>query len=160
MASRNRYALGHVKGEHVPFVVGHSTSNPGRSEWFHEEDRGHHTTCHIWRGVKIKTGYGRVTVEGRKRLAHVVAWERLHGSVPDGCVLDHLCRQVDCVNPEHLEPVTQRVNCRRGASTKLTFEQAQTIKRSTDVARVVASKFSISPSTVAAIRSGRTWKDA
>jgi hypothetical protein len=49
------------------------------------------------------------------RRAHRVAFEWLVGPVPKGLVLDHLCRNRGCVNPSHLEPVTQQVNTLRGA---------------------------------------------
>ena len=59
-------------------------------------------------------GYCLVRVDGTRRLAHRFAWELLHGSVPEGLVLDHLCRNRACVNPYHLEPVAQRENLLRG----------------------------------------------
>ena len=34
--------------------------------------------------------------------------------MPRGLELDHLCRVRSCVNPEHLEPVTHKVNMQRG----------------------------------------------
>lgn len=36
------------------------------------------------------------------------------GPIPDGLVIDHLCRNPQCVNPMHLEPVTPEENTRRG----------------------------------------------
>jgi HNH endonuclease len=69
--------------------------------------------CHIWQGVKIKRGYGRLKVRGRNTLAHVFVFETLVEKVPDGLVLDHLCEVELCVNPFHLEPVTQAENVRR-----------------------------------------------
>jgi len=41
-------------------------------------------------------------------------YENLHGEVPRGLVLDHLCREPQCVNPDHLEPVTSAENVMRG----------------------------------------------
>jgi hypothetical protein len=38
----------------------------------------------------------------------------LVGPIPDGLVLDHLCRVRNCVRPEHLEVVTFRENVLRG----------------------------------------------
>ena len=72
------------------------------------------TTCWFWIGRLDKNGYGRLCFAGRHRLAHVLAWERFRGPVSAGLVLDHLCRVPRCVNPDHLEPVTQLVNVRRG----------------------------------------------
>lgn len=41
-------------------------------------------------------------------------YEQVRGPIPAGLHLDHLCRNTMCVNPDHLEPVTQRVNTLRG----------------------------------------------
>ena len=71
--------------------------------------------CWLWIGhVDEKLGYGRFVVEGRRRVAHLVSYEALVGPVPAGLQLDHLCRVRSCVNPAHLEPVTQAVNIFRG----------------------------------------------
>jgi protein-arginine kinase activator protein McsA len=45
--------------------------------------------------------------------AYRVAYIELVGQIPDGLQVDHLCRVVFCVNPAHLEPVTQQENIRR-----------------------------------------------
>lgn len=85
--------------------------------------------CHRWTGGKIK-GYGAIRLQNPRRVrrVHVVAYELAHGPVPAGMELDHVChtrsgctRTVDCphrlcANPDHLEPVTHRVNVLRGNS--------------------------------------------
>ena len=53
-------------------------------------------------------------MDGHSR-AHRAIYEEMVGPIPDGLVLDHLCSVRNCVNPEHLEPVTQAENARRGA---------------------------------------------
>lgn len=48
--------------------------------------------------------------------AHRWAYEHFVGPIADGLVLDHLCRNTSCVNPRHLEPVTQQENVLRGSA--------------------------------------------
>jgi len=68
--------------------------------------------CHLWLG-RVADGYGRY---GRSPEvgAHIMAWTLVNGPVPTGMVLDHLCRVRRCVNPLHLEPVTNAENVQRG----------------------------------------------
>jgi hypothetical protein len=68
--------------------------------------------CWEWQGRLDKNGYGR---KG-SCLAHRVVYEALVGKIHEGLTLDHLCRNHPCVNPEHLEPVTGKVNTLRGES--------------------------------------------
>ena len=67
--------------------------------------------CWEWIGAKTSGGYGSLW-PGFK--VHRLAYELLVGSVPDGLVLDHLCRNRACVNPAHMEPVTACENVARG----------------------------------------------
>lgn len=69
--------------------------------------------CWRWT-ASLRDGYGQVRVGSRVRGAHVVVYELLVGSVPDGMELDHACRNRWCVNPEHLSPMTHRENVLRG----------------------------------------------
>ena len=62
--------------------------------------------CELWTGPRDRDGYGR---DGR-RLAHIAAYEREYGAIPDDHVLDHLCRRRHCVALHHLEPVKQSEN--------------------------------------------------
>ncbi len=71
------------------------------------------TPCWLWL-ASTSNGYGQISVDGHDRQAHRVAYEMLVGPIPQGLQLDHLCRTQICVNPEHTEPVTQRVNILRG----------------------------------------------
>ena len=73
--------------------------------------------CWVWTGALLRNGYGYFGVErGRCQLAHRWAYESAHGLIPIGLVIDHLCRNKACVNPAHLEAVTQSVNVLRGDS--------------------------------------------
>lgn len=76
-------------------------------------------SCWIWTGYVNPAGYGQVSTggrAGRMKLVHRVVYELMIGPIPDGLVLDHLCRNRVCVNPAHLEPVTNRENTLRGES--------------------------------------------
>lgn len=78
-------------------------------------DRSDPTGCWFWTGA-LTRGYGSFNTGGKRKYAHRLAYEELVGPIPDGLQIDHLCRVPNCVNPEHLEPVTQRENLRRGNS--------------------------------------------
>lgn len=71
--------------------------------------------CWLW-GAATTNGYGVVQHEGRVQRAHRVVYALLRTVVPDHLELDHLCRVRGCVNPDHLEPVTQVVNNARSDS--------------------------------------------
>lgn len=73
-------------------------------------------SCWLWTAVLNSAGYGRFHLDGKMRLAHRVAYEGMVGAIPEAAQLDHLCRTRRCVNPSHLEPVTQRENILRGES--------------------------------------------
>lgn len=85
--------------------------------------------CELVAGRLDKDGYG---FHGKSR-AHIVAWERANGPVPEGKELDHLCRRRNCTAVHHLEPITRaeqekrkawsyrikRTRCQRGHSMGL-----------------------------------------
>lgn len=74
--------------------------------------------CWEWTGATYRGGYGHLqrTVAGvaRSLSSHRYAYECIVGPIPNRYVLDHLCRNHACCNPEHLEPVTVLVNTKRG----------------------------------------------
>lgn len=70
--------------------------------------------CWVWCARLNRNGYGRLSVGGRELMAHRLSYEAHVGPIPDGLLLDHLCRVRQCVNPAHLEPVTHQVNTLRG----------------------------------------------
>lgn len=76
--------------------------------------------CWVWTGAAMPSGYGRFGIGGNKGvLAHRWAYEHMVSQIPDGLVIDHLCRNRSCVNPWHLEPVTQKVNVQRGRAAEV-----------------------------------------
>ena len=87
-------------------------------------------TCWLWTGSTTQEGYGNLRWDRGYAYAHRVAFEILRGAIPDGMVIDHLCRIRNCVNPAHLEPVTAAVNIRRGLTS---YELRTTCKRDHDI---------------------------
>lgn len=70
----------------------------------------------MWSGITNGHGYGLASIHSRNQSAHRLVYEALVGKIPAGKQLDHLCRNTMCVNPAHLEPVSQRENILRGVS--------------------------------------------
>jgi hypothetical protein len=65
----------------------------------------------------------------RPRLAHRIAYELFIGPIPNGLHIDHLCRNRGCVNPVHLEPVTQQENMLRGYAPSAVSHRANRCHR-------------------------------
>ena len=84
-------------------------------------------TCWLWIGATADGGYGKFWFGDPRqcRPTHRIAWELLRGPIPEDLTLDHLCRVHNCLNPDHLEPVTIRINIIRGTSI-FAKEAAQT----------------------------------
>lgn len=74
------------------------------------------TPCWQWIRGKLKSGYGCARYNKKNWRAHRLYYELLVGPIPDGLTIDHLCRNRSCVNPGHMEVVTQGVNTLRGFS--------------------------------------------
>jgi hypothetical protein len=67
--------------------------------------------CWNWTGAMNPSGYGRFAAEGRTlHGAHRVAFQLNGGAIPEGMVIDHICRNRRCVNPAHLRCVDRLTN--------------------------------------------------
>lgn len=114
---------GRVKGQPCRFVfTHHGASRPRRplEERFRERFvQGESDECWLWAGTINNTGYGVLKRGGTDHvvvLAHRLAVQLDGREIPEGLVIDHLCRVRHCVNPAHLEIVTNRENVLRGVS--------------------------------------------
>ena len=104
-----------------------STTNPGERvsvtlgdarlpKRFWTKVRVDENGCWRWLASVTDRGYANFDFNGGKRRAHRVSYQELVGPIPDGLVVDHLCRVRDCVNPAHLEAVTIWENTLRSTS--------------------------------------------
>jgi hypothetical protein len=159
LARKTSTERGWVKGEPIRFIHGHQ--NRRRQEHYAEEDRGYDTPCWVWLGAKQPGpwNYGVLYHDGRTQRAHRVYYEQHVGPIPEGLQLDHLCRVPACVNPSHVEPVTQTENVRRGRVTRLDEATARMIRFSPVPKRTLARQLGISRGAIEAIRRGWTWRD-
>ena len=82
-------------------------SNPDEAFNARTERQG---DCVVWTAAKHAKGYGIMHVHGRKTYAHRYAWERIHGPIPDGLLVDHICHNTSCVNVAHLRLATLSQN--------------------------------------------------
>jgi hypothetical protein len=126
------------------------------------EDPKDPKSCWLWTRGTNGVGYGTTYWRSKTMSAHVVLYTMYKGEIPDGCELDHLCRNRLCVNPEHLEAVPRRVNLRRGKSTKLTEIEVIEIKNLLLEGRTyqeLGRKYYVAKSTIQAIANGTSWSD-
>jgi hypothetical protein len=70
--------------------------------------------CWEWKGGLDQHGYGAVSWGNKMHRTHRVFYMSLIRGIPEGLVIDHLCRNRKCCNPFHMEPVTLGENVKRG----------------------------------------------
>jgi hypothetical protein len=116
--------------------------------------------CLIWQGSIGSHGYGQISHRSRPVLVHRIAYIAERGAIPDGFVIDHLCRNKACVDPEHMEAVTNAVNTQRGTGARFTPEDIREIREAPGSHAAAARRWDTSRGAIANIRNGRTWANA
>lgn len=154
-------AWGYVKGRPRHYIRSHQCRLSPHE--YLEADGGYKTPCWIWQR-STSQGYGQMWHNGSTHplRAHRVIYERHKGPIPEGLNLDHLCRVRPCVNPDHLEPVTQAENVRRGLNSKLTDAEVRVIRslREKGWTYAALSKlFCVAGETCRCICERLTWAD-
>lgn len=118
-----------------------------------------------WEPVHRKTDpsrYVEVTTKWRAgQPYHRVAWELTYGLIPDGLVIDHLCRNRRCSNPDHLDAVTMAVNTQRGDRAILTERDVVLIRELYATGyytqRTLAEWFRVNYTLISRIVRGERW---
>lgn len=146
---------GYVAGVPVDYCHGHFSRKP--IEW-REQDTGYDSPCWVWTGTTDALGYGKLTRDNVKWLAHRYFYAQRHGEpLPD--TLDHLCRVPACVNPDHLEPTSRGENIRRGIRATLTWDAVTDIRASSESNVALAKRHGVAACTISNVRAGRNWKE-
>src|ERR1035437_3762426 len=70
--------------------------------------------CWVWNTKPNSNGYGRACLNYKVISSHRLVYKYFKGKIPLEKQIDHLCRNRICVNPEHLEAVSQQENMARG----------------------------------------------
>jgi hypothetical protein len=146
---------GWVEGEPMRFVRGHAGCKKGPMYRVDPE-----TGCWVWQRGFYNTGYG--SIHGRARavsaVAHRFVYETEVGPVPEGLVLDHLCRNKACVNPDHLEPVTNAENIRRGNQAILDKPAVKEIRaRHAALLKELAETYGVTAASIRNVITSQTW---
>lgn len=82
--------------------------------------------CWEWTGGLDPNGYGKWSWQGKTIATHRLSYWVHAGPIPEGAVLDHLCRNRKCCNPEHLQPISIAENTLRGESDAAKNKYKQT----------------------------------
>ena len=126
--------------------------------------------CWMYTGGLNSGGYGNIWDDGRTRSAHVVCYEIFKGPIPEGLNVCHSCDNTWCINPDHLFVGTAQDNIDdminkgrdrfrgRAILSKKQVEEIRELLLGTRLSQEkIALVYTVSRSTIAAIKSGRNW---
>lgn len=98
-------------------------SNTDTQNRFNElVDKDSGTSCWFWKGTKNPEGYGKILYNGKLVYAHRYSYQMVFGDIPTNKVIDHICYNRSCVNPEHLSVVSCKDNIKRGGDDHSNYQ--------------------------------------
>lgn len=115
--------------------------------------------CVEW-SQSTTNGYGQTFRNGRNCYAHRVAYEDVHGPIPEGMTVHHLCENRRCINVDHMELLRRDEHAGGKGHGKLLREDARKVREMLSAGRLqreVASHFGVSRTLVSLIGSGKRW---
>jgi hypothetical protein len=162
LAIKTNTKRGWVRGAPLRFVHGHNSRGRDWHLKYRVTSGPLETPCWIWTRATDWKGYGHFTVGNTSVRAHRAMYEERYGPIPEGLVIDHLCRTPSCVNPDHLEPVTALENHRRGLLARLTEDDVRDIRANAQqgvTRKQQAARYGVTAAHIKAIVQRRCWKD-
>lgn len=117
--------------------------------------------CWVWQRYTDPNGYARMSIAGKRPLAHRVFYERANGPIPAGMEIDHTCNNPSCVNPDHLVARTPEEHKRRHDFDSLSPDSIREIRSlfPAMTQAAIARKFNVDPSTVSRLVRGEIYAD-
>lgn len=86
------------------------TKRPIKERFLEKFKVNPNTGCWEWTGYHGGAGYAKMKINGKTFVASRVSYMLFKGDIPEGLVVDHLCRIRHCVNPDHLEAISNYEN--------------------------------------------------
>ena len=77
---------------------------------FSKTIRNEESGCLLYMGRLDEAGYARISCQGKNRIGSDAVYEMVHGPIPEGYEVDHICHTRHCVEPTHLRLLTHRQN--------------------------------------------------